>query len=808
MKTITFISSAKAKCLSGFILFLASFTSISYAQVQNNGTLFVANTGQFYLKSGNYGFGASPATSATTRTAVSYGKVTYAAGTTNSGLVNHSLNGYARTLSTSQFIFPIGNGTIYAPAAVTASSVVGVDAAYYGAPATTVGSILDASVRAVSAVEYWDIKSASAAGRISLTWRATSDIATLTAFGAGTPLSKLVIAGWNGTKWVQVPSTVDVTSILGGTSDDTAGSITSNFNETLTPISNFRYFTLAAKGDCFPIVVSSGITKTWNGVWTPSAPTILDPVVISTAYSGNLSCFSLALNADITLGAGQFVDIQNGTSGTGKIIMHSTASVVQRNTGAAPLVELTKETRSLRRTDYVYWGSPIAPAATTPDADFTAQINSARPVTAPLNTTPAFDLKYTWTPGVGAAWAALSAMPNPGNGFIMRVAPIAPYIDATFADAITLRFAGRANNGNIDVNVDVPLGATPNSRTRYYFVANPYPSAINGDLFLRENADIDGVLYVWQQATFQGTNLSTQTYAQADFIAYTLAGFTAANGLPSTFAGNVASGQGFMVRADFTGGVTFTNCMRLLDNNTAFLRNSVNSASTAETFDSFKLTMTGEEGVFSQILIAYSPQTTLGYDRMYDAGKNSTSTAQLYSILEADGRRLAINARPDFTNVDIVSLGVAKSNTANEIYSVNIEQKEGLFANGQDVFLHDKTLQVYHNFANGAYVFASNTTSDNNRFEVVYRNSALGNADLSGYTAVATINAEVLTIKATQEMETIYVYDITGKQVCSYSAENSKDFSSDFIFAEGVYIAKIKLQSGQIVTQKLINSKN
>ena len=809
MKTITFISSAKKNYHLGFLLFLAMLASTSYAQVQNNGTLFVANNGQFYLKSGNYAFGASPATSATTRTALTYGKVTYAAGTTNSGQSNaHFLNGYASTLSTSQFIFPIGQSSVYAPAAITATSTVGVDAAYYRAPASTVGITLDASVRAISADEYWDIKSASAAGRISLTWRSSSNIGTLTAFGAGTAISKLVIAGWDGTKWVQIPSTVDATSILGGTSDATAGSITSNFDVPLTTISNFRYFTLAAKGDCFPIVVSSGVTKTWNGAWTPSAPTIADPVVINTAYSGNLSCFSLVLNADITLADGQFVDIQNGTSGTGKIIMSSSASVVQRITGTAPLVELTKQTRSLRRTDYVYWGSPIVPAATTPFVDFTAQIDSARPVTALGNTTSAFDLKYTWTAGASAAWASLSAMPSPGNGFIMRVAPIAPYVNATFADAIRLRFAGRANTSDVPVTLALNAAASANSRTRYNFLANPYPSAIDGDMFLRLNAAIDGVLYVWQQATFQGNDLSTQTYSQADFITYTKVGSTAPTNNPVTFSGNIASGQGFFVRADIAGTATFTNCMRLTGNNNAFFRSTGENSVTAETLDKFKLTMTGEDGVYSQILIAYTPETTLGYDRMYDAVRNSTSTAQLYSILDADGRRLAIDARPNFTNADIVPLGVAKSSTANQIFTVNIEQKEGLFSTGQDVYLHDRLLQVYHNFANGAYVFTSNSASDNNRFEVVYRSAALGNSDLAGYSAVATINGEVLTVKATKEMEKIYVFDITGKQVCVYNAESNRDFSSGFIYAEGVYIAKIKLQSGEIVTQKLINSKN
>jgi len=802
LKTITQISKNKLIFPKLGLLLVTLFSGIStFAQVQNNASLHVADTGEMYIHTSSFNFGASPATTVTTRT-TNYGKIIYQSGVTyNNVSDSHYTDGYIRTLNNAQFIFPIGQSGVYAPAAAIPSATSGVDAAYYRENPSTVGLVLDGTVGRVSTVEYWDIKAATSANaKISLTWRSSSDVATI----SDSNLANLTIAGWDGSKWVQIPATVDVTSILTGASTLTVGSITSNSDVVLT---SYQAFTLASKGDCAPLIGSSGITKTWNGSWSPSAPTVTDPVVIDAAYSGNLSCNSLVLNANVTLANGQFLEVVNGVTGSGKVVMASQASFVQRNSNAtAPKIELTKQTRDMRRYDYVYWGSPIAPAATNTNADFFAQLASARPTTIPGGAEGAFDLKYTWQAGATFGWQALAAMPNPGIGFIMRVKPIAPYTNTTNADKINLKYEGFANNGEFTVNV-TQNPAFPNGSSSHNLLANPYPSAIDGDLFLRQNTSIDGVLYVWQQATPPGTPQAT-SYSQADYLAYTRAGFVAPSSITGTFDGKIASGQGFQVKALSTGTVTFTNCQRLTGNNASFFRTSSDYVNVTQPLDRFKLTMTNTNDVYSQILIAYTPNATLDYDRMYDAGRNSTSTAQLYSILESDGRRLAINARPNFTSADIVPLGVSKNNTNSEIYTINIEQKEGIFNNGQNVYLHDKALNVYHDFNSGSYTFSTNTNVLADRFDVVYQTSALNNAVFNTQNAVATINKEVLTIISSREMKQIELFDIAGKQIATYDAKSMKEFTTPFIHAEGFYITKIVMDSGEIVTQKLINSHN
>lgn len=793
MKTNTLKSKKRLFFCKEYVAAFALFGfGISNAQVQNNNTLFVGNNAEFHVASGAYNFGTSPAVTQTTR-ALQHGVLSFASGVTWSGAANaHYVNGYARTYGTAQYILPIGDSGVYAPAAVTPASSTGVEAAYFRA--ATSGS-LSTNVAQKSSIEYWNIAGSNA--KISLTWRSSSNVIGLT----NATLANLVILGYNTSTslWEQIPSTMDATSILGVASTFTEGSITSN---AIVGISAYSSFTLGSKvEECSTLIASSGTTKTWNGAWSPSAPTLADPVIINAAYSGNLSCNSLVLNADVTLANGQVVEIVNGATGAGKIVMASEASLVQRNsTSTAPSIELTKTTRAMRRNDYVYWGTPIS-------GNFFAQLDGAKAKTATL--AAAFDLKYYWNAGPGG-WADL-ATTTTGKGYIMRVKNQAPFTDLNASDNIDLKFTGTANNGTIPVAITHNPASSANSSSRRNLLANPYPSAINIDKFLLENEDIEGYVALWSAATPTGNNNNgITTYGQADYVVYNLAGEVATSPIGVAINGKVASGQGFMVKsisATGTGQVEFNNCMRITTPNNNFFRNS-NTATTEEARDRFKLNLTSTAGVFSQILVAYIPEATLGYDRLYDADRSSSSTTQLYSILDSSGRKLSINGRPTFFDTDVVQLGITKSTAENETFTISLDQQEGVFNTGEaTVYLYDKALQIYHDMQSGSYTFTSNETVANNRFEVVYRNAALSNPDFGIIKVIASIKNNTFTAETSLGMNEIEIYDITGRKVLSFNAEGQANTSKAFNHADGVYIAKIKLENGSIATQKLINRK-
>ena len=786
------IYNPKSILLQALCLAIALIGSLSVnAQMTNKGSLYISKNANLYLEV-NYKFGAT-GTTVSNRIDLPLGKLSFAAAATSTDAsATHFMDGYVRKYGTGSFIYPIGQ-FIFAPIRVIPSSagLNGIDAAYYNGVTSTIGATLDANtVSAVAASGYWDIKGTPS--NISLTWSSALAI----------PLTDLIIVGFKSGQWFQIPSTVDVEAILGGVSTlnastVTAGSITSIGDVTL---SDYSAFSLGKKGGCAVIVASSGITKTWTllgwvgaDTFPTTPPTLADKAIISSAFVGNLSCYSLKLDANITLIDGQLVEIVEGVTGDGKIIMSSQASVVQRsNSLDRPKIVLTKTTREMKMFDYVYWGTPIL-------ENSISQIAEAKALGAA--TAGAFDLKYRYQTGTGGGWKSMTTTEN-GRGFITRIKQQAPFVNAAARGFIDLTFIGTANNG--DITVEGMRNGDASSNFDYELLANPYPGSIDAGKFLELNTNLEGSIHLWTANTPVVSNY-TGTYTSADYAIWNKSGSTFSGPLSVNIDGKIASGQGFRIKvlAD-NSSATFTNCMRNTSGNDNFFRTSNETA----VKDRYKLNMTGNGGIFSQILIAYVPQATYGRDRLYDADRNSASASQLYSLLGTTP--LAINGRPSFDATDVVPLGVSKAATTTENFTISLTEQEGVFANGTaTVYLHDILLGTYHDFVAGDYTFTANSLTSNNRFEAVYAipDGALNTTDFAAGQVIASINSGTLTIMTSKEMASVAIFDITGRMVQSFQSVNALNLSKPFNYSEGIYIAKIKLVNGATATQKLINKK-
>ncbi len=813
MKTIT---SKLNKIKSILILVLLVVVTITTnAQGLTQGNLYVHDNGEMHVAANNFEFSAT-GTSQTSRTATIYGKLSFSATATWSNATNgHHLDGYARTyLNGARFIYPIGNGGVYAPAAAKPNVATGVDAAYWRTnPATAtlpaaLGSTLDTSVKAISNVEFWHIIGSKT--EISLTWRASSNIATTLT----NSLSDITIAGWDGSKWVSVDSEVDATSIIGGASNLSAGSITSKTGAILT----YQYYTLAAKDKaCMPLVAMTGATRTFNGTAWDVTPTAIDNAVISASGSpGSFVCNSLALGANnITLTDGQVVEVVNGVTGTGKIIMSSEASFVQRDgTAAAPAIELNKMSRNMRRWEYIYWGTPIA-------GNFFSQIANAKATSSSssafqtilrydataLNTSnitepDANTLGLTTIFLTGTNWFSASSITT-GQGFATRVLSQAPYTTAAVADKILFPFVGTANNGDITTTTNFAVLGSSNSR--YNLVANPYPSALNATKLVEENKDkISGTVYFWTNSTVYNTG----SYAKSDYATFATGSQTGVSPIAVTPTNNIGSAQGFMVRRIGAVGpqdIKFTNCMRVSDvssNNIFFRTNSVQPNNVQ---DRFWVNLTAVDGAPRQIAVTYIDGLTNGYEDSYDAPLLGVTPNKLYTLI--DNGRYAINARPAFNINDVVALGYTKEGTSSETFTFSLHQKEGVFNENIDIYIHDKVLNVYHNLSQSNYTFNTDVAVDNSRFEIVYQPSALNNPDFTSTSVVMLLSNSLFSVQAKDAIENIQIYDLAGRVIESYNAKGNNEFQKSFIHEEGIYIAKAKMVNGSVVSQKLINLK-
>lgn len=783
-----------------FIFFFFCFGfNLVQAQLQNYGSLYVGSNGTLYIKSGTFTFGTGSSTK-TLRTAGTFGKIIFDTSASQSGASNGTtlfVDGFASTLSNSYFELPTGDSTTYAPIGVTNTLVTNGVSAVYTLGTPTNSTNLDISIAALSSTGSWNVIGDNA--KLSLIWYA--DISSLS-----NTLTNLIVAGFNvvTNKWEAITSAIPTGSLSSGAIQTSSAVI----------LTNYSSFTIAKKGIiCAPVFSATGTTKTWNGSWSPSVPSEIDNAVIAGAGApGSFVCNTLAVNANITLTDGQTIEVVNAITGSAVITMSNQASILQRNdaSGISPTISLTKSTRNgMFAHDYIYWGSPLKQSENSFSFLATARAYTNNNAST-SGLVGALDNYYKYVAGDTSAtggWQPLTSSTNSGVGFITRIKNQAPF--TTFGvqnttDHINLTFSGTTNNGTISVPIANSLAA-PTSARNFNLLANPYPSAIDADQFLQYNTNLDGAVYIWK-ATTPSTGVGGSSYTSADYIAYTRAGYTAEAGISSTpFNGKIATGQGFRVKSTTlsgTGTATFNNCMRVSGGNDQFMRTQ-----NTNTIDRYKLNFIGTNGVGNQILVAYMPETTLGYDRMYDAELNSVSPAQIYSLLDNTTTPLGINARPPFQPTDIVALGIDKSNTNPENFTISISDKEGLFqSNGINIFLHDKVLNKYRNLDDTPYEFVSNEIQSLNRFEIVYQSAALGNTNFELNTVFASINNQVIKISASLPITGVSIYDISGRLVNTFKVNELLETSNSFNYASGIYIAKVKMNNGEIATVKLINT--
>ncbi|MFY7884469.1 MAG: hypothetical protein ACOVOV_06450, partial [Dolichospermum sp.] len=345
---------------------------------------------------------------------------------------------------------------------------------------------------------------------------------------------------------------------------------------------------------------------------------------------------------------------------------------------------------------------------------------------------------------------------------------------------IHIKITGLANNGNYSVTLPF------NGWAR---IGNPYPSAINGEELLRAFGPyVRKTLYYWSfntpRQTLQG--LSTD-YTNADFATWNYSGGVAACANCQIPSGKIASMQSVMVRS-LSGSSTplafnLTNCMRISNNNNNFFRSVV--------ADKFWLNLTGNTDSFSQLLLAYSDDASNDYDNGYDSVRIPVvGSSSLSSLI--DNVNYVIQTRSGFDSSDVVPLNV--TNHADTNLTISLFNPQGNFTSGNtSIYLHDKLLGLYHNLSNAPYSFLMPTGSDSDRFEVVFSAPTLNNNENTTTKVIALLNDKVLNVQSVENIESVSIFDITGRNICDYSSLNTSLFSTPFLHEQAVYIAKIKL---------------
>ncbi|WP_412464518.1 T9SS sorting signal type C domain-containing protein [Flavobacterium mekongense] len=536
-------------------------------------------------------------------------------------------------------------------------------------------------------------------------------------------------------------------------------------------------------------VIISTPSTTWNGTaWSAGAPNANTAAIFNGNYvaAGNLSACSVTINSGaVSFGVGQTLTVTNDVKVLGgSLTMGNESSLLQiNNTTNTGNITYVRASAPVVRYDYSYWSTPVSPQT----------LGAASPSTS-------WDGFYSYS-GTAWQWAPSSTVMGVGRGYIIRV-PLS--YSTTIPSSQIVNFVGVPNNGTYTVPI---VGGS----NQLNLLGNPYPSALNADLFMSANSTVlDGTIYLWTH----NTPITAGQYDQDDYAVYNYLGGTGTSASPNPGlntevpTGKIASGQGFFIKGLANGNATFTNAMRVAGNNDQFFRMSQPTAQTTNTtFEKHRywIDVFNATGVFKQNLFGYVTGGTMGIDRGMDSEVvNLTSPIVLYS--KVGDTKLAIQGRGlPFDVNDQIPL--AYKSTVATSYTIRLSIFDGLFEN-QDIFLEDKVLNVIHNLKGSDYTFTTAVGTFEDRFVLRYTDATLGvgNPVFDDNTVVVYRNGQGLIVNSgAVNMTQVTVFDIRGRML----AEQKQVNDTETVFTtlpetQQVLLVKIKAENGAEITKKVV----
>lgn len=579
--------------------------------------------------------------------------------------------------------------------------------------------------------------------------------------------------------------------------------------------------------------------KTWNGSvdtdwnkannWTPSGiPNATDcvvipitsnnPIVSGSNYNGLAGTLSVLNGATLTVNSYNSITSTNwvNVQTSGIFQIENNASLIQINDVVNVGAINYKRDADLRKLDYAYWSSPVA--------NF-----NVSDISTPLALGPI----YTWNTtianpngGQGNWEGAAGNIMLPAKGYIVR-APSS--FSPTAITTLNGLFRGVPNNGIIttpisrgsDINLAFHAGINGTQITNYSdnnnLVGNPYPSAIRGSQFLFDNTTkIEGNIKLWTHGALPAAisspfyNTFVYNYSLGDYLTFNFTGTSCCPTAPSDLF--IGAGQGFFIQmkdgAPSADIVTFNNNLRSANyDNSIFYRNANRQVSN-NLIDLERnriwLDIIDSNNLSDRTLIGYIEGASNDRDSFFDATTSITPYLAIYSLI--DNAQYNIQGRTlPFDQNDMVPLGITIPTDG--LFKIGINALDGLFENtAQHIYLEDVTLGIIHDLRQEPYSFVGVSGNYENRFILRYTDGTLGINDVSAYDLSAFINHQKLFANASQNIQAIIIYDVSGKRIVTYiPKEKSRTFTDSFDFAKGVYFAKITLESGLIFTKKIRN---
>lgn len=530
----------------------------------------------------------------------------------------------------------------------------------------------------------------------------------------------------------------------------------------------------------------------WNGTaWsnitgpTPALNAIIEGVY-NTATNSTTDGFaakSLTINSgSITIASGDTVTITNGLNNTltaTAVIVENNGNLIQAGTTNQNSGNITvkRNTANLMLQDYVLWSSPTAGTQTL------------------LNFSPATltNRFYTFNGALGTAGQFAAVSPSTttfsaANGYLIRMPSNHPTSPTSWEGT----FTGVPNNG------DISVASTSGNFTA---VGNPYPSTIDADQFIIDNAignsDLnsgDG-LYFWRKTN----NVNQATNPTASYATYTTAGGIKSGGdsLEIVPNGMIQVGQGFIVKAT-SSSLNFNNGQRIDNHGNQFLRNA-----TVERHRIW-LNLSNATGSINQMMVAYMTDATQGIDAAIDARYLNDSPTALNSLVNNEAFAIQGRSLP-FEASDVVPMQFKAAIAGT--YTIAIDHVDGLFSDSQDIFLRDTATGVEHDLKSSSYTFASEIGTFANRFEIVFTAALSTNnptLDANSVVIYKNDNQSFVINTGNTTMSSVKVFDIRGRLLTSVNNINATQTIVTAGQSNEVLLVQVTSVEGATVTKKVV----
>jgi len=389
-----------------------------------------------------------------------------------------------------------------------------------------------------------------------------------------------------------------------------------------------------------------------------------------------------------------------------------------------------------------------------------------------------------------------------------------PSVAAVPASTVTGVFRGKPFNGELNYTLsyttDNPQSGDDHG---YNLIGNPYPSALDAVQLYTDNwQKVKASFLFWDN---RGNTLYTQQgsdYNQSNYAVFNAAAGPDGTGVAAIGASGtlkapnryITVGSGFLIQAKPTANGQTLDFKNEYRTNGAGIDFAGKPGLLGDS-GKYWLTLTTPAGLETMTAVVYYE---FGNDNFTDDDtERNQSSDEIYTLAGQDAA--IIQTRSAFKMEDTVAMGYSAFETGTHI--ISLHSSEGVFDEGQDIYLIDRLTGLVTNLSERVYKFITRAGDYPNRFLIVYKPNKVRE-----YSSEDIIFANKVDIKkrdgqiqissSIDKITEIEMFGLNGNSVYKKTDVNSKEHHIDsFGFRQQILIINVKTEAGEYVSKKFVN---